>query len=269
MSRVNPAKLLATFAAVNVVLCLVGAIAGGHVGLHALIASSFFMSIMFPTIFSMSLRGLGIYTKSGSSFLVMAIIGGAVFTALMGYISRRELDQPRLARAGRLFRGGAAVRAGNRGETPVPAYRMKRSRVASWAAPGSKSASWVSAAPPSATCIASSPTRMRAPRCASRSPPAFATSTPRPSMVLGSANCGSAQALKGAQALPVISTKVGRRWRPPDRKTLAWARRLFLASPLRAGVRLRLRIGHALACREPRASRVRASTSCCATTSGT
>jgi FHS family L-fucose permease-like MFS transporter len=90
MSRVNAAKLLASFAAINVVLCLVAVAFGGHVGLTALIASSFFMSIMFPTIFSMSLRGLGIYTKSGSSFLVMAIIGGAVFTAAMGLISRES-----------------------------------------------------------------------------------------------------------------------------------------------------------------------------------
>ena len=90
MSRVNPAKLLGGFAAINVVLCLVAVAFGGHVGLTALIASSFFMSIMFPTIFSMSLRGLGVYTKSGSSFLVMAIIGGAVFTAAMGYISRES-----------------------------------------------------------------------------------------------------------------------------------------------------------------------------------
>jgi FHS family L-fucose permease-like MFS transporter len=90
MSRVNPATLLGSFAAINVVLCLVAVISGGHVGLAALIASSFFMSIMFPTIFSMSLRGLGIYTKSGSSFLVMAIIGGAVFTAAMGLISRES-----------------------------------------------------------------------------------------------------------------------------------------------------------------------------------
>jgi FHS family L-fucose permease-like MFS transporter len=90
MSRVNAAKLLASFAAINVALCLVAVASGGHVGLTALIASSFFMSIMFPTIFSMSLRGLGVYTKSGSSFLVMAIIGGAVFTAAMGYISRES-----------------------------------------------------------------------------------------------------------------------------------------------------------------------------------
>jgi FHS family L-fucose permease-like MFS transporter len=90
MSRVNPAQLLASFSAINVALCLVAVVSGGYVGLTALIASSFFMSIMFPTIFSMSLRGLGIYTKSGSSFLVMAIIGGAVFTAAMGYISRES-----------------------------------------------------------------------------------------------------------------------------------------------------------------------------------
>jgi FHS family L-fucose permease-like MFS transporter len=90
MSRVNPAKLLASFAAINVALCVIAVFAGGHVGLTALIASSFFMSIMFPTIFSMSLRGLGVYTKSGSSFLVMAIIGGAVFTAAMGFISRES-----------------------------------------------------------------------------------------------------------------------------------------------------------------------------------
>jgi MFS transporter, FHS family, L-fucose permease len=90
MSRLNPAKLLAAFAAINVVLCLIAVAFGGHAGLTALIASSFFMSIMFPTIFTMSLRGLGIYTKSGSAFLVMAIIGGAIFTAAMGWISRES-----------------------------------------------------------------------------------------------------------------------------------------------------------------------------------
>ncbi len=90
MSRVNAEKLLAAFAAVNVVLCLVAVAAGGTIGLYALIAASFFMSIMFPTIFTISLRGLGPYTKSGSSFLVMAIIGGAVFTAIMGWVSRES-----------------------------------------------------------------------------------------------------------------------------------------------------------------------------------
>ncbi len=50
-------------------------------------ATSFFMSIQFPTIFTMSLRGLGTHTKSGSSFLVMAIVGGAVVPPVMGLVS--------------------------------------------------------------------------------------------------------------------------------------------------------------------------------------
>jgi FHS family L-fucose permease-like MFS transporter len=50
-------------------------------------ATSFFMSIQFPTIFTMSLRGLGAHTKSGSSFLVMAIVGGAVIPPIMGLVS--------------------------------------------------------------------------------------------------------------------------------------------------------------------------------------
>lgn len=87
MSRVAPAKLLAGFAAINIALCGFGAFAGGQAGLAALIASSLFMSIMYPTIFALSIRGLGPLTKAGASLLVMAIIGGAVITALMGYVS--------------------------------------------------------------------------------------------------------------------------------------------------------------------------------------
>src|SRR6185503_5510798 len=70
-----------------VALCTVAALSGGDVGLYALMATSFFMSIQFPTIFTMSLRGLGNHTKSGSSFLVMAIVGGAVVPPLMGLAS--------------------------------------------------------------------------------------------------------------------------------------------------------------------------------------
>jgi FHS family L-fucose permease-like MFS transporter len=87
MSKFQPAKLLALFAAADVVLCVIAATTGGDIGLYALIATSFFMSIQFPTIFTMSLRGLGPYTKSGSSFLVMAIVGGALIPLVMGGIS--------------------------------------------------------------------------------------------------------------------------------------------------------------------------------------
>jgi FHS family L-fucose permease-like MFS transporter len=87
MSKFRPAVLLTIFAAVDVVLCVIAAASGGDIGLYALMATSFFMSIQFPTIFSMSLRGLGPYTKSGSSFLVMAIVGGAFIPLIMGAVS--------------------------------------------------------------------------------------------------------------------------------------------------------------------------------------
>jgi FHS family L-fucose permease-like MFS transporter len=52
-----------------------------------MVASSFFMSIMYPTIFAASLKGLGPLTKLGSSVLVMSIIGGAVIPVVMGKLS--------------------------------------------------------------------------------------------------------------------------------------------------------------------------------------
>jgi FHS family L-fucose permease-like MFS transporter len=87
MSRFRPARLMGAYAIVNVALVLIACLIGGHVGVIALAATSFFMSIMFPTIFANSLKGLGELTKPASSFLVMSIIGGAVLTALMGMVS--------------------------------------------------------------------------------------------------------------------------------------------------------------------------------------
>jgi len=87
MSKFPAAKLLMLFAAADIALCIVGATTGGNTGLYALMATSFFMSIQFPTIFTMSLRGLGPYTKTGSSFLVMAIVGGALIPMVMGGVS--------------------------------------------------------------------------------------------------------------------------------------------------------------------------------------
>jgi FHS family L-fucose permease-like MFS transporter len=87
MGKVRPARLLGGFAAINAMLCLVAALAGGWIGVFALIATSFFMSIMYPTIFALSIRGLGDLAKPGASLLVMAIVGGAALTALMGFVS--------------------------------------------------------------------------------------------------------------------------------------------------------------------------------------
>jgi FHS family L-fucose permease-like MFS transporter len=87
MTRVSGARLMLLFALIDAVLCLVAVAAGGAVGVAALVLSSAFMSIMYPTIVVLSLRGLGPLTKSGASLIVMAIIGGAVLTAGMGLLS--------------------------------------------------------------------------------------------------------------------------------------------------------------------------------------
>ena len=87
MARLAPLRLLAAFGLINAALALVAVAVGGLPGVAALTLASFFMSIMFPTIFAASLRGLGPLTKLGSSLIVMAIIGGAVLTAAMGLIS--------------------------------------------------------------------------------------------------------------------------------------------------------------------------------------
>ena len=87
MRRLDPLRLLTIFGVINTVLCVLAATIGQAAGAGALLLSSFFMSIMFPTIFAASLRGLGDLTKLGSSLIVMSIIGGAVWTAAMGLIS--------------------------------------------------------------------------------------------------------------------------------------------------------------------------------------
>ena len=88
MRMLPPARLLAQFSSVAGVLVAVALLFPGPVGLAALVATSFFMSIHFPTIFALGLQGLGDEErKSASSFLVMAIIGGAMLTLAMGAIS--------------------------------------------------------------------------------------------------------------------------------------------------------------------------------------
>lgn len=88
MRRISPTRLLGTFSLINICLCGVAAAAPGYAGAYSLVASSFFMSIMFPTIFAVGIDGLGdADRKLGSALIVMAIIGGAVLTAIMGATS--------------------------------------------------------------------------------------------------------------------------------------------------------------------------------------
>jgi FHS family L-fucose permease-like MFS transporter len=87
MRFLAPNKLMGVYAVVNVILASVGVLKPGWIGLWAIFLTSLFMSLMFPTIFALGLKGLGPNTKIGGSMIVMAIIGGAVLTPAMGWIS--------------------------------------------------------------------------------------------------------------------------------------------------------------------------------------
>jgi len=87
MKYIKPEKLLALYAIINILLLAVATFSHGKIAVYTLMAVPFFMSIMFPTIFALGIRDLGEETKIASSFLVMSIVGGAVFPLLMGRIS--------------------------------------------------------------------------------------------------------------------------------------------------------------------------------------
>lgn len=87
MKKIAPPRLLSAFAIGCLVCVTIALLGSGIVPVLAVILIGFFHSIMFPTIFALSIKDLGPLTKRGSSLLVMAIIGGAVFPAIMGRIS--------------------------------------------------------------------------------------------------------------------------------------------------------------------------------------
>jgi len=79
-------KLLSIYAVVAALLSLVAIFGEGSYVVYALGGLGFFMSIMFPTIFGLGIEGIGDDTKPGSSWLIMAIVGGAVIPFLMGML---------------------------------------------------------------------------------------------------------------------------------------------------------------------------------------
>lgn len=85
MGKFKPQNMLLLYAIINVLLCVVITVFGGMIGLYAMLGVSFFMSIMYPTQFSLALKDLGSNTKSGSAFLVMAIVGNACLPQLTAY----------------------------------------------------------------------------------------------------------------------------------------------------------------------------------------
>lgn len=87
MRTIAPNKLLAAYALINLVLCMVIMAGKGAISVYALMAVFFFMSIMFPTIFALGVKDLGVHTKKGGAFIIMSIVGGAIVPYVMGIIA--------------------------------------------------------------------------------------------------------------------------------------------------------------------------------------
>lgn len=82
-----PARTLAIFASVVIILLITGILTNGRLAFYAILAIGLFNSIMWSNIFTLSIDGLGKYTSQGSSLLVMAIVGGAVVPFLQGALA--------------------------------------------------------------------------------------------------------------------------------------------------------------------------------------
>ena len=92
MKHFHARTMLGVYAVVNVVLGLVAVLTPKWLGAMCLLTTSLFMSIMFPTIFALGLKGMGEKTKTAGSLLVMAILGGAALTKVMGMLAEQRMQ---------------------------------------------------------------------------------------------------------------------------------------------------------------------------------
>lgn len=92
LNFVSAANLLGTYSVLNTAICCVAVFRPGWLGVGSLVVVSFFMSTMFPSIFALGTKGLGTRTKTGSALIVMAIIGGALITLVMGRVPNVALS---------------------------------------------------------------------------------------------------------------------------------------------------------------------------------
>lgn len=86
LSKIDSGQLLMYFALGGMITVIGAIFLPGMLGIYSLIATSLFMSIMFPTIYGIALEGQGEDAKFGAAFLVMAIVGGALLPYLQGYV---------------------------------------------------------------------------------------------------------------------------------------------------------------------------------------
>jgi FHS family L-fucose permease-like MFS transporter len=86
LKKFSAHKVLGLYGLINTIICLLIFLKLGWLSVACVFASYFFMSIMFPTIFALGIHGLGERAKKASSFIVMAIMGGAILPKLMGWV---------------------------------------------------------------------------------------------------------------------------------------------------------------------------------------
>lgn len=96
MVKFRPENMLVVYGVANVLLCIFVCIVGGKAAVFAMMGISFFMSIMYPTQFSLALTDLKGDTKSGSAFLVMAIVGNSILPILTAYV-QKSMANPNIA----------------------------------------------------------------------------------------------------------------------------------------------------------------------------
>lgn len=87
MRYIKPNRLLAIYAVINIFLCIAAITLHGMITVYIVMLISFFMSVMFPTIFALGIADLGGDTEYGSSLLIMSIVGGAILPRAFGLIS--------------------------------------------------------------------------------------------------------------------------------------------------------------------------------------
>ena len=94
MRRIDPRRLVCAFALIAIALLITTIATSGSLAMWSVIAIGLFNSIMFPTLFTLGIEGLGPMTSKASSLLIMAIVGGAVVPLLQGVLADRIGIQP-------------------------------------------------------------------------------------------------------------------------------------------------------------------------------
>ena len=87
LGKDKPARTLKIFGLLGMAAMLIGLFTSGDIAIYAFLSGGLFCSIMWPSIFSLSIKGLGKYTSQGSAFLVMMILGGAIIPPIQGKLA--------------------------------------------------------------------------------------------------------------------------------------------------------------------------------------